>query len=71
MTGTSLVSGQWQKKENERGSDEMSGTEKLEEAIWNAVVAAETMTGRDGNTLTALPHDDLARWFNQYHGRTS
>jgi D-aminopeptidase len=49
----------------------LATVEALEEAIWNAVVAAETLTGRDGNTLTALPHDDLARWFNEYHGRLS
>ena len=30
-----------------------------EEAIVNALVAAETMTGRDGNTVHALPHDRL------------
>jgi L-aminopeptidase/D-esterase-like protein len=28
-----------------------------EEAVINALVAAETMTGRDGHTITALPHD--------------
>jgi D-aminopeptidase len=40
--------------------------EALEEAIWNAVVAAETMTGRGGNTLYALPHDEIVRLFKQY-----
>jgi D-aminopeptidase len=30
-----------------------------EEAILNALLAAETMTGRDGNTVHALPHDAL------------
>lgn len=30
-----------------------------EEAVLNALVAAETMVGRDGNTLFALPHDRL------------
>ena len=30
-----------------------------EEAILNALLAAETMTGRDGNTVHALPHDLL------------
>ena len=33
--------------------------EATEEAILNALVAAETMTGRDGITATALPHDRL------------
>ncbi len=30
-----------------------------EESIINALVAAETMTGRDGNTMSAIPHDRL------------
>ena len=30
-----------------------------EEAIVNALVAAETMTGINGNTVHALPHDRL------------
>jgi D-aminopeptidase len=38
------------------------------EAILNALVAAETMTGRDGNTARALPHDRL-RAIMQRHGR--
>jgi D-aminopeptidase len=33
--------------------------EATEEAIVNALVAAETMTGRDGITAHALPHDRL------------
>lgn len=44
--------------------------EALEEAIWNAVVAAETMTGRDGNTLYALPHEAIVKWFDYYRRRT-
>ncbi len=44
--------------------------EALEEAIWNAVVAAETMTGRDGNTLYALPHEEIVKWFDYYRWRT-
>lgn len=40
--------------------------ESVEEAIWNSVVAAQTVTGRDGNTLHALPHDDLRRWLAHY-----
>ncbi|MBM3788922.1 MAG: hypothetical protein FJW35_01075 [Acidobacteria bacterium] len=31
----------------------------VEEAIINAMVAAETMTGIDGHTAPALPHDRL------------
>jgi L-aminopeptidase/D-esterase-like protein len=30
-----------------------------EEAIINAVIAAETMTGFEGRTVTAIPHDQL------------
>jgi D-aminopeptidase len=33
--------------------------ESTEEAILNALVAAETMTGRDGITAHAIPHDRL------------
>ena len=32
-----------------------------EDAVLNAMLAAETMTGRDGITAHALPHDDLVR----------
>lgn len=38
------------------------------EAILNALVAAETSTGRDGHTLHALPHDRL-RSIMRAHGR--
>ncbi len=38
------------------------------EAIGNALVAAETMTGRDGHTLHALPHQRL-REIMRAHGR--
>lgn len=37
-----------------------------EEAIINALVAAETMTGRGGMTVPALPHDELIRVMKQY-----
>jgi D-aminopeptidase len=36
-----------------------AAVEALEEAILNALIAAETMTGRGGNTAYALPHDRL------------
>ena len=42
--------------------------EATEEAITNALVAAETMTGRDGITAHALPHDRL-RAIMERHGR--
>ena len=34
--------------------------EATEEAIVNALVAAETLTGKDGRTAHALPHAALA-----------
>ena len=37
-----------------------------EEAIVNSMIAAETMTGRDGLTIKALPHDELRSILNQY-----
>ena len=40
--------------------------ESIEEAILNAMVAATDMTGRDGNTLYALPHDVLIHWLKHY-----
>jgi D-aminopeptidase len=40
--------------------------EATEEAILNALVAAETMTGRDGVTAHALPHDDLVAIMTRY-----
>lgn len=40
--------------------------EAVEEAILNSLVAAETMTGRDGNTLHALPHDQLVDLMRYY-----
>ena len=40
--------------------------EATEEAIVNALVAAETMTGRDGVTAHALPHDRLMEVMARY-----
>lgn len=40
--------------------------EATEEAILNALVAAETMTGRDGITAHALPHDRLLQTMARY-----
>ena len=42
--------------------------EATEEAVINALVAAETMTGRDGNTAHAIPHDRLCEALRR-HGR--
>jgi L-aminopeptidase/D-esterase-like protein len=38
-----------------------------EEAIINAMVAAETMTGRDGRTVQALPHDRVRDILKKYN----
>ena len=38
-----------------------------EEAIVNALVAAETMTGIDGHKVIALPHDELQRVLKKYN----
>jgi len=38
-----------------------------EEAILNALLAAETMTGREGLTVPALPHDLLQNVLKQYN----
>lgn len=40
--------------------------EATEEAIINAMVAAETMTGRDGVTAHALPHDRLVEVMTRF-----
>jgi D-aminopeptidase len=41
--------------------------EATEEAIVNAMVAAKTMTGVDGHTVEALPHDELRRVLKKYN----
>jgi D-aminopeptidase len=38
----------------------------VDEAIVNALVAAETMVGRDGITAHALPHDRLVEVMDRY-----
>jgi D-aminopeptidase len=40
--------------------------ESVEEAIINSLCQAETMTGRDGNTLYALPLDKVTALMNKY-----
>jgi D-aminopeptidase len=40
--------------------------ESIEEAILNSLLAARTITGRDGNTLHALPHDELVDLLEHY-----
>ncbi len=54
---------------DERIDDLFQATvEATSEAVLNALVAAETMVGRDGNTAYALPHDRL-REIMRRHGR--
>jgi D-aminopeptidase len=47
----------------------MAAVEATEEAVVNALVAAETMTGRDGHTAHALPHDLLVEAMARYGRR--
>jgi len=52
---------------NERISPLFSATvEATEEAIVNAMVGAKTMTGIDGHTANALPHDQLKEVLKKY-----
>jgi D-aminopeptidase len=44
-----------------------AAAEATEEAIWNALVAAETMTGFKGRTAHAIPHDRLRSVAAKYH----
>ena len=46
----------------------MATIEATEEAVINALVAAETMTGRDGHVAQALPHDRLLQAMDR-HGQ--
>ena len=41
--------------------------QSVEEAVVNAMVAAETMTGAGGQTVRALPHDELQRILKKYN----
>lgn len=40
--------------------------EGTEEAVLNALIAAETMVGRDGNVAEAIPHDQLVEIMHRY-----
>ncbi len=52
---------------NDRISPLFSATAfAVEEAITNALVAGETITGRDGNTVYALPHERLREVLRRY-----
>jgi D-aminopeptidase len=48
-----------------------AAAEATEEAIVNALVAAETMTGRDGHQAIALPHDRLVALLAKYNRRAA
>ncbi len=53
---------------NERISPLFQATvEATEEAIVNAMVGAQTMTGVDGHTIEALPHDKLSELMKRAH----
>jgi L-aminopeptidase/D-esterase-like protein len=53
---------------NERMNPLMEATvQSTEEAIINALVAAETMTGRDGHKVLALPHDRVKEVLKKYN----
>ena len=45
----------------------LATVQATEEAIINAMIAAETMTGRDGNTVYAIPHDRLKEAMKKYN----
>lgn len=40
--------------------------ETIEESVYNALFAAETLQGRDGNQLEALPNEELIAWLHYY-----
>ncbi|GHO48161.1 hypothetical protein KSX_63240 [Ktedonospora formicarum] len=43
--------------------------EATEEAILNALTAAETMVGNRGRTVYALPLDEVSRIVGKYRGK--
>jgi L-aminopeptidase/D-esterase-like protein len=45
----------------------LATVQATEEAIVNALIAAETMTGINGNTVYALPHDRLIKALKKYN----
>ena len=51
-----------------RDAQLLADLQAVEEAIVNALVAAETMTGVHGNVIHALPHDPV-REILRRHGR--
>lgn len=49
----------------------LATVQATEEAVVNAMIAAETMTGVDGHTVMALPHDQLREILKKYHRLTN
>jgi D-aminopeptidase len=45
----------------------LATVQATEEAIINAMIAAETMTGVNGNTVFAIPHDRLKEVMKKYN----
>ena len=45
----------------------LATVQATEEAIINAMIAAETMTGVNGNTVYAIPHDRLKQVMRKYN----
>jgi len=45
----------------------LATVQATEEAVVNAMVAAETMTGKNGRTVYALPHDQLREILQRYN----
>lgn len=43
--------------------------EAVEEAIWNALIAAETTTGYKGRKAFAIPHEEVVRVWKKYRGK--
>lgn len=57
----------WRAVPNDRMDPLFAATvQALEEAVVNALVAAETMTGTEGHTVHALPHDRLRAVLAKY-----
>jgi len=53
---------------NDRMSELFKATiQATEEAIVNALIAAETMTGINGNTVHAMPHERLREVLRKYN----
>ena len=43
----------------------LAAIEATEEAIWNSLFMATTLSGRDGNTIEALPVDKVLSLFKE------